>query len=75
MRNYIYHGKKVDQEVHLRYDLAITPHIGVEASNDGKAAWAAPLGIYGNCLVVDHGYGLQSIYGHMSEFAVARATR
>jgi murein DD-endopeptidase MepM/ murein hydrolase activator NlpD len=70
IRNYIYHGKKVDQEVHLGYDLAITPHIGVEASNDGKVVYAAPLGIYGNCIVVDHGYGLQSIYGHMSEFAV-----
>lgn len=70
VRNYIYHGKKVDQEVHLGYDLAITPHIGVEASNDGRVIYAAPLGIYGNCVVVDHGYGLQSIYGHMSEFAV-----
>ncbi|MGA3027576.1 MAG: M23 family metallopeptidase [Bryobacteraceae bacterium] len=70
VRNYIYHGRKVDQEVHLGYDLAITPHIGVEASNDGKVVYAAPLGIYGNCIVVDHGYGLQSIYGHMSEFAV-----
>ena len=70
VRNYMYHGKKVDQEVHLGYDLAITPHIGVEASNDGKVVYAAPLGIYGNCIVVDHGYGLQSIYGHMSEFAV-----
>jgi len=28
------------------------------------------LGIYGNCIVVDHGYGLQSIYGHLSEIAV-----
>jgi murein DD-endopeptidase MepM/ murein hydrolase activator NlpD len=70
VRNYVYHGRKVDQEVHLGYDLAITPHIGVEASNDGKVIYAAPLGIYGNCVVVDHGYGLQSIYGHMSEFAV-----
>lgn len=70
VRNYMYHGKKVDQEVHLGYDLAITPHIGVEASNDGKVVYAAPLGIYGNCVVIDHGYGLQSIYGHMSEFAV-----
>jgi murein DD-endopeptidase MepM/ murein hydrolase activator NlpD len=28
------------------------------------------LGIYGNCVVVDHGYGLQSIYAHLSEIAV-----
>ena len=70
VRSYIYHGKKIDQQVHLGYDLAITKHVGVEASNDGRVVYAAPLGIYGNCIVVDHGYGLQSIYGHLSEIAV-----
>jgi murein DD-endopeptidase MepM/ murein hydrolase activator NlpD len=70
VRNYIYQGKKIDQQVHLGYDLAITPHVGVEASNDGRVVYAAPLGIYGNCVVIDHGYGLQTIYGHLSEIAV-----
>jgi murein DD-endopeptidase MepM/ murein hydrolase activator NlpD len=70
VRSYIYHGKKIDQQVHLGYDLAVTQHVGVEASNDGRVVWAAPLGIYGNCVVVDHGYGLQTIYGHMSRIDV-----
>jgi len=70
VRNYIYQGKKIDQQVHLGYDLSITQHVGVEASNDGKVIYAAPLGIYGNCIVLDHGYGLQSIYGHLSEIDV-----
>ena len=70
LRNYIYQGKKIDQQVHLGYDLAVTQHVGVEASNDGRVVWAAPLGIYGNCIVVDHGYGLQTIYGHMSHIDV-----
>ena len=70
VRNYFYQGKKIDQQVHLGYDLSITQHVGVEATNDGKVIYAAPLGIYGNCIVVDHGYGLQSIYGHLSEIAV-----
>jgi Peptidase family M23 len=70
LRNYIYHGKKIDQQVHLGYDLAVTQHVGVEASNDGKVVYAAPLGIYGNCIVVDHGYGLQTIYGHLSHIDV-----
>ncbi len=70
VRNYIYQGKKVDQQVHLGFDLSVTQHVGVEASNDGRVVWAAPLGIYGNCIVVDHGYGLQTIYGHLSEIAV-----
>ena len=70
VRNYIYHGKKIDQQVHLGYDLAVTQHVGVQASNDGKIVYAAPLGIYGNCVVVDHGYGLQTIYGHLSRIDV-----
>jgi murein DD-endopeptidase MepM/ murein hydrolase activator NlpD len=70
VRSYIYKGKKVDQQVHLGFDLAVSAHTPVVASNDGKVVWAAPLGIYGNCIVVDHGYSLQSIYGHLSSIAV-----
>ena len=70
LRNYIYQGKKIDQQVHLGYDLAVTQHVGVEASNDGRVVYAAPLGIYGNCIVVDHGFGLQTIYGHLSHIDV-----
>ena len=70
LRHYIYHGKEIDQQVHLGYDLAVTQHVGVQASNDGRVVWAAPLGIYGNCIVVDHGYGLQTIYGHLSHIDV-----
>jgi murein DD-endopeptidase MepM/ murein hydrolase activator NlpD len=70
VRSYIYHRKKIDQQVHLGYDLAVTQHVGVEVSNDGRVVWVAPLGIYGNCIVVDHGYGLQTIYGHLSRIDV-----
>jgi murein DD-endopeptidase MepM/ murein hydrolase activator NlpD len=69
-RSYIYKGKKIDEQVHLGYDLAVTQHVGVEASNDGRVVYAAPLGIYGNCIVLDHGYGLQTIYGHLSRIDV-----
>ena len=70
VRSYIYKGVKIDEQVHLGYDLAVTQHVRVQASNDGVILYAAPLGIYGNCVVVDHGYGLQTIYGHMSQFQV-----
>ena len=32
--------------------------------------YAADLGIYGNCVILNHGMGVQSLYGHLSEFAV-----
>jgi len=70
VRSYVYKGRKVDQQVHLGFDLAVAQHTPVAAANDGKIVWAAPLGIYGNCIVVDHGFGLQSIYGHLSEIGV-----
>lgn len=70
VRSYIYKGKKVDQQTHLGFDLAVSQHTAVPAANDGKIVWAGPLGIYGNCIVVDHGYSLQSIYAHLSEIAV-----
>lgn len=69
-RNYIYKGKAIDRQTHLGFDLADVLHVPVAAANDGKVVWADSLGIYGNCVVVDHGYGLQSIYGHLSEISV-----
>ena len=70
VRNYIYKGKKVDQQVHLGFDLSDTANAPVHVANDGRVVWADNLGIYGNCVVVDHGYALQSIYGHMNRIDV-----
>ncbi|MCX6629108.1 MAG: M23 family metallopeptidase [Candidatus Solibacter sp.] len=70
VRSYLYMGKKVDQQVHLGFDLSDTANAPVHVANDGRVVWAADLGIYGNCVVVDHGYALQSIYGHMNRIDV-----
>ncbi|HLK66694.1 MAG TPA: M23 family metallopeptidase [Bryobacteraceae bacterium] len=70
VRNYIYHDKKVDQQVHLGFDLSDVQNAPVNSANDGRVVWASDLGIYGNCVVVDHGYSLQSIYGHMRQIDV-----
>jgi hypothetical protein len=71
-RTYTWQGKKVDEQTHLGFDLAKLAHSPIPASNDGKVLWAEDLGIYGNCVVIDHGFGLQSFYGHMSEFLVKK---
>lgn len=71
-REYRYGGKVVDRQYHLGFDLAVTKHYPVEAANDGKVVMAEYFGIYGNTIVIDHGYGLQSLYAHLSSFAAEK---
>jgi murein DD-endopeptidase MepM/ murein hydrolase activator NlpD len=69
-RTYVYKGKEVDQQVHLGFDLAVTAHAPIAAAQRGVVVHAADLGIYGNCVVIDHGLGVQSLYGHLSSIDV-----
>jgi murein DD-endopeptidase MepM/ murein hydrolase activator NlpD len=69
-RTYTYNGKTVDEQVHLGFDIAAHEHMPVKAENSGIVVWAKRLGIYGNAVVLDHGYGLQTLYGHMSRIDV-----
>jgi murein DD-endopeptidase MepM/ murein hydrolase activator NlpD len=69
-RTYFYKGKEVDRQVHLGFDLAVTAHVPVIAASAGTVLYADWLGIYGNCIVIDHGMGVQSLYGHLMSFDV-----
>jgi murein DD-endopeptidase MepM/ murein hydrolase activator NlpD len=74
-RTYYYKGQEVDQQVHLGCDLASTAHAPVLAANTGTVLFAETLGIYGNAVIVDHGMGVQSLYGHLSSIAVRPGDR
>ncbi len=65
-RDYIYGGEVIDHQTHLGFDLASLARSPVDCANDGKVVWAGYLGIYGHCVLVDHGLGLVSLYGHLS---------
>jgi len=69
-RYYVYNNEKVDDEYHLGIDLAGTQHMPILAANAGRVLMARYFGIYGNAVVLDHGFGLMSLYGHMNDFAV-----
>jgi murein DD-endopeptidase MepM/ murein hydrolase activator NlpD len=69
-RTYVYGGKDVDQQVHLGFDLASTARTPLVAANAGKVVHADWLGIYGNCVIIDHGMGVASLYGHLSSIDV-----
>ena len=65
-RTYIYNGQTVDHQVHLGFDLAVVAHTPVRAANDGTVLYTGYFGLYGNTIIIDHGCGLQSLYGHLS---------
>jgi murein DD-endopeptidase MepM/ murein hydrolase activator NlpD len=65
-RTYVYNGQEVDHQTHLGFDLAVNQHTPVVAANDGVVVHAGWLDIFGNAIVVDHGCGLQTLYGHLS---------
>ncbi|TSA12052.1 MAG: M23 family metallopeptidase [Betaproteobacteria bacterium] len=69
-RTYTYNGEAIDTARHLGYDLSVTKHYPVEAANSGAVAFAGDLGIYGNAVILDHGLGLFTLYGHMSSIDV-----
>lgn len=70
-RTYLYEGRKIDQQDHLGFDLASVRKAPVPAANEGRVIFAEYLGIYGNTVVLDHGYGLQSLYAHLSKIVVS----
>ncbi|MCK5826762.1 MAG: M23 family metallopeptidase [Desulfuromusa sp.] len=69
-RTYYYKGKEIDKQVHLGQDLASVVQAEIVAGNSGEVVWSEYLGIYGLCVVIDHGLGLQSLYAHMSQLNV-----
>jgi len=74
-RTYVYQGKEVDQQVHLGFDLAVTANVPIVAAQRGVVVHADYLGIYGNCVILDHGLGVQSLYAHLSSIDVKPGDR
>ncbi len=70
-RTYLYQGEPVDQQDHVGFDLSVVARYPIEATNSGRVILAEYFGIYGNAVLIDHGAGLISLYGHMSSIDVS----
>ena len=70
-RTYVHEGDEIDQQVHLGFDLASTANTPTRSANQGRVIFADYLGIFGNCVIIDHGMGLQSLYAHLSLIEVS----
>lgn len=71
LRTYQVDNAPVSKARHYGFDLASTAAAEVTAANSGVVVFAGDLGIYGNCVLVDHGLGLTSLYGHLSRVDVS----
>ena len=69
-RSYYYNGEKIDEQYHMGIDLASLANSPIEATNNGIVIFAERNGIYGLTVVLDHGQGLSSLYGHLSSINV-----
>jgi len=69
-RTYVHDNREIDQQVHLGQDLASLLMAEIPAAAAGVVAFADPLGIYGKTVILDHGWGLFSMYSHLSQISV-----
>lgn len=53
---------------HSGMDFSAKVGTEIYATGDGVVTSAAWKQGYGNCLTIDHGYGYQTLYGHMSKY-------
>jgi murein DD-endopeptidase MepM/ murein hydrolase activator NlpD len=63
------------QSMHQGLDYAVPTGTLVSAANSGTVLLAGPLYFEGNCVVLDHGQGLLTLYLHLSEVRVKQGER
>ena len=55
---------------HAGVDIAAAGGCGIRAADSGTVIHAGWMGGYGNCLIIDHGGGYSTLYGHCSALYV-----
>jgi murein DD-endopeptidase MepM/ murein hydrolase activator NlpD len=63
------------QSMHQGLDYAVPQGTPVSAANTGTVLLASPLYFEGNCVVLDHGQGLLTLYLHLSDIKVKPGER
>ncbi len=56
---------------HSGLDIGAPRGTPIQAAAKGKVILASWYSTFGNCVIIDHGYGYKTLYGHMSKILVA----
>ena len=57
--------------IHEGIDIAGTHGAPINSAESGRVDYAGWIGGYGNTVIVDHGGGMTTLYGHMHDLAVS----
>jgi len=68
-RKYPFNG---EVSMHEGIDIATLPGTPVHAPGDGTVIFAGYKTGYGKLIIIDHGYQLSSLYGHLSDIMVSK---
>ncbi|PKP35769.1 MAG: peptidase M23 [Bacteroidetes bacterium HGW-Bacteroidetes-17] len=60
------------RRMHTGIDISAPRGTPIYATADGEVNFTGRQGSYGNTVIIDHGYGYQTLFGHMYEFTVKR---
>jgi murein DD-endopeptidase MepM/ murein hydrolase activator NlpD len=74
-RTYLLDNEKIDQQIHFGLDIAGLAAMPIRAANDGVVAFADYVGIYGNCILINHGAHVSTLYAHLSQIDVTPGTK
>lgn len=77
-KRYYYYGDVnniISTSYHVGYDFASVKHDNLYSSNDGVIVSTKLNGIYGNMPLIDHGFGLYTLYGHCSSVSVRKGQK
>lgn len=70
-RTYLLDNEVIDQQTHYGIDIAGLAKMPIRAANDGVVILADYVGIYGNCIIIDHGGHVFTLYAHLSQMEVS----
>lgn len=71
-RMYYYDHKLISQSYHQGIDVARYAHSKVYASNSGRVSAEKWIDLYGNVLIINHKFGLYTLFAHLSSYLVSK---
>ena len=68
-------NESVRDHTHGGLDIAVPNGTPIKAAAEGTIYYASQMGGYGNLVIIDHGNGIQSYYGHCSKLYVSKGQK